>query len=399
MQTTEKQNTPALRFPDFQGEWSQKKIGEICDVKTGNKDTQNKVENGLYPFFVRSNTIESINTFSYDGEAILTSGDGVGVGKNFHYINGKFDFHQRVYSLRNFNTNYSGRFIYNVFSERFYKRVMKLSAKNSVDSVRMDMISNMKIHFPLLPEQQKIASFLTEVDNKLQGLKRKKELLEQYKKGIMQKLFSQELRFKPARPSGGDENGQPYPNWEKKKLGEVAKFSKGKGISKNDISEKGSTECIRYGELYTKYAETISIVSSKTNVKIKELVLSKANDVIIPASGETQIDIATASCVLREGIALGGDLNIIRSNYNGVFLSYYLNSAKKLDIARLSQGISVVHIYSSQLAQLNVEFPSLVEQTKIANFLTAIDQKIEQVSRQIAKAETWKKGLLQKMFV
>lgn len=112
--------------------------------------------------------------------------------------------------------------------------------------------------------------------------------------------------------------------WEKKKLGEVAKFSKGKGISKADISEEGKLECIRYGELYTYYGEVIDKIRSKTNIDTKNLILSEANDVIIPASGETQIDISTASCVLKSGIALGGDLNIIKTVNNGVFLSYYL---------------------------------------------------------------------------
>lgn len=138
--------------------------------------------------------------------------------------------------------------------------------------------------------------------------------------------------------------------WERKKLGEVATFSKGKGISKADIIEDGRTECIRYGELYTHYGETIKEIKSKTNIELKDLVLSEANDVIIPASGETQIDIATASCVLKKGIALGGDLNIIKTKNEGVFLSYYLNSRKKYEIANLAQGISVVHLYSSVLA-------------------------------------------------
>ena len=87
---------PKLRFPEFDKDLTPKIIGEICNLTTGNKDTQNKVDDGEYPFFVRSQTVERINSFSYDGEAILTSGDGVGVGKNYHYINGKFDFHQRV---------------------------------------------------------------------------------------------------------------------------------------------------------------------------------------------------------------------------------------------------------------------------------------------------------------
>ena len=150
---------PKLRFNGFAEPWKPELLGNTCKVTTGGRDTQNRVENGLYPFFVRSNTVERINSFSYDGEAILTSGDGVGVGKNFHYINGKFDFHQRVYALLEFKENYSGKFIYQLFVEKFHKRVMRLSAKNSVDSVRMNMITEMSIAFPTLPEQQKIASF------------------------------------------------------------------------------------------------------------------------------------------------------------------------------------------------------------------------------------------------
>ncbi|WP_081874018.1 restriction endonuclease subunit S [Chryseobacterium sp. JM1] len=164
--------------------------------------------------------------------------------------------------------------------------------------------------------------------------------------------------------------------WERKKLGGIAKFSKGKGISKIDIDENGETECVRYGELYTHYGEVITDIKSKTNIDKSSLVLSEGNDVIIPASGETQIDIATASCVLKSGVALGGDLNIIKTSNDGVFLSYYLNSKKKMDIARLSQGISVVHLYSSQLALLTLNLPKLDEQRKIASFLSLLDERI-----------------------
>jgi type I restriction enzyme S subunit len=186
--------------------------------------------------------------------------------------------------------------------------------------------------------------------------------------------------------------------WESMKLGSIAKFSKGKGISKNDISEVGDTECIRYGQLYTHYHELINEVISKTNIAAKDLVLSEENDVIIPASGETHIDIATASCVLKSGIALGGDLNIIKTKNNGVFLSFYLNYKKKLDIANLAQGISVVHLYSNQLALLSLNIPTLPEQQKIASFFTAIDQKIFQLKRKKDLLEQYKKGVMQKIF-
>lgn len=186
--------------------------------------------------------------------------------------------------------------------------------------------------------------------------------------------------------------------WSKNKLGEIAQFSKGKGISKADIVEDGIFECIRYGELYTTYKETINEVVSKTNIRKEELVFSESNDVIIPASGETQIDIATASCVLKSGIALGGDLNIIKTKNSGVFLSYYLNSKKKYDIANLAQGISVVHLYASQLSLLELKLPDIKEQHKIANFLSEIDKKLEALKKKKSLLEEYKKGVMQKLF-
>ncbi len=181
-------------------------------------------------------------------------------------------------------------------------------------------------------------------------------------------------------------------------LGQVASFTKGKGISKLDIDENGKFECIRYGELYTHYGETIQSIKSKTNLDEKELVFSEHNDVIIPASGETQIDIATASCVLKSGVALGGDLNIIKTKLNGVFLSYYLNNRKKKDIACLAQGSSVVHLYANQLKTLQLNLPTLPEQQKIAAFLTAVDEKIQQFARKKDLLEQYKKGVMQKIF-
>ena len=125
----------------------------------------------------------------------------------------------------------------------------------------------LKINFsPTIPEQKRIAAFFTALDKKITELKQKKALLEQYKKGVMQNLFSQELRFK-------DDNGKEFPKWEKKKLGEIVKFSKGKGISKAEVSEGGKYECIRYRELYTYYGETISKIKSRTDLKEKPISL------------------------------------------------------------------------------------------------------------------------------
>ena len=151
--------------------------------------------------------------------------------------------------------------------------------------------------------------------------------------------------------------------------------------------------------MYTHYKETIDAIKSFTNLSSNELVLSESNDVIIPASGETQIDIATASCVLKSGIALGGDLNIIRSGIDGVFLAYYLNSAKKSDIAQLAQGISVVHLYPSQLQTLSISFPkNQKEQQKIASCLSSLDALITAQAKRIEQLKIHKKGLMQGLF-
>ncbi|MDO9451798.1 MAG: restriction endonuclease subunit S [Stagnimonas sp.] len=187
----EGETQPCLRFPEFQdaGEWVPLSVSQFAKVTTGAKDTQNKVDDGRYPFFVRSQTVERIDSFSFDGEAVLTSGDGVGVGKNFHYINGKFDFHQRVYCIYDFDKSVSGLFFYLYFSEHFGERVMRMSAKNSVDSVRMAMITEMPVVLPSRPEQQCIADCLTSLDDLITAETQKLEALKTHKKGLMQQLF------------------------------------------------------------------------------------------------------------------------------------------------------------------------------------------------------------------
>ena len=187
-------------------------------------------------------------------------------------------------------------------------------------------------------------------------------------------------------------------NWKSVLFGDIAAFTKGKNISKSDIVDDGQTECIRYGELYTDYNEIIEEIVSKTNLPKDELVLSKINDVIIPSSGETQLDIATASCVLKNDVALGGDLNIVRTKQDGLFISYYLNSAKKKDIASLAQGNSVVHLYNHQLKGLKLNLPNLEEQQKIVAFLSAVDKKIAQLQQKKSLLEAYEKGVMQQIF-
>ena len=142
-------------------DWKVARIGDNTSIKTGSKNTQDKQDNGDYPFFVRSQEIESISSYSYDGEAVLTAGDGVGTGKVFHYINGRFDLHQRVYRIADFSDQLNGRYFFYQFSTNFYDRIMSMTAKSSVDSVRLDVIADMQIPLPPLPEQHAIAEALS----------------------------------------------------------------------------------------------------------------------------------------------------------------------------------------------------------------------------------------------
>ncbi|EFS30404.1 hypothetical protein BSGG_1104 [Bacteroides sp. D2] len=183
--------------------------------------------------------------------------------------------------------------------------------------------------------------------------------------------------------------------WKETTLGKIAEITKGSGISKDQLSEQGSP-CILYGELYTKYkSEIINEVYSRTELDSSPLVKSKANDVIIPCSGETAIDISTARCVLFNNILLGGDLNIIRLKYDdGGFFAYQLNGARKKDIARVAQGVSVVHLYGENLKQIRVYYPNIEEQRKITHLLSLIDGRIATQNKIIDKLKSLIKGLI-----
>ena len=182
--------------------------------------------------------------------------------------------------------------------------------------------------------------------------------------------------------------------WEEKRLSEIADLFKGNGISKEQLTDTGEP-CILYGELYTKYkSEVISDIFSKTDIDTRKLVKSKANDVIIPCSGETAVDIATARCVPYDNILLGGDLNIIRLyDCDGSFMSYQLNGKRKYDLAKVAQGVSVVHLYGDHLKGVKTYNPCLEEQKKIAKLLSLLDERIATQNKIIDKLQSLIKGL------
>ncbi|WP_346349372.1 restriction endonuclease subunit S [Lactococcus petauri] len=182
-------NISKIRFAYFEDVWEQRKSKELCTISTGKGNTQDRVDDGTYPFYVRSATIEKSDEYLYDQEAVLTVGDGVGTGKVFHYVNGKYNLHQRVYRMYNFK-EVSAKYFYYYFSKNFYKRVMSMTAKTSVDSVRMEMIADMNIFFPSVKEQEKIVELFSNLDKTIALHQEKLNQLKTCKKALLQKIFN-----------------------------------------------------------------------------------------------------------------------------------------------------------------------------------------------------------------
>lgn len=402
-------NIPQLRFSEFQGDWEKHNLGEIASFSKGKGISKaDIVEDGatecirygeLYTTYgetideVKSRTnidVDDLVLSEANDVIIPASGetqidiatascvlrDGIALGGDLNII----------------KTENNGVFLSYYLNNKKKLEIASLAQGISVVHLYASQLSLLELNLPTKEEQDKISLFVRSTDEKIQALKKKHSLLEQYKKGVMQKLFSQELRFK-------DENGNDFPEWEKKKLGEIFYSEKGKGISKNKIIENGKYECVLYGELYTKYKEVIFEVESKTNEE--DGTKSKIGDLLIPSSTTTiGIDLANVTALNKDDVLLGGDITILRSNnaVNNVFYAYYLSNHKKDEIASYAQGITVVHLYYSHIKEMVIDLPSLKEQTFIANFLSAIDVKINHIERQIVETEVWKKGLIQKMF-
>ena len=206
-------------------DWNPDYIENFAVITTGSKNTQDRVEDAQYPFFVRSQTVERINSYSFDGEAVLTAGDGVGTGKVFHYINGRFDVHQRVYRISNFAQRVNGYFFYLSFSTHFYTRIMQMTAKSSVDSVRRDMISRMQVALPPTEaEQRAIAAALSDVDALLGGLDRLIAKKRDLKQAAMQQLLTGQTRL----PGFSGE-------WVKTRISEMCEYVDGVGTAGGDV--------------------------------------------------------------------------------------------------------------------------------------------------------------------
>ena len=371
-------------------DWELDFLGQLAQVSTGSRNTQDHVDDGQYPFFVRSQIVERIDSYSFDGEAVLTAGDGVGTGKVFHYINGKFDTHQRVYCISNFSNRINGYFFYLYFSSHFYARIMQMTAKSSVDSVRREMIAGMLIPFPLkLAEQRAIADALSDADALIESLKQLLTKKRQIKKGAMQELLTSKKRLPGF--SG---------KWEVKRLRKLGGFLKGRGVTR-DESVSGNLACVRYGELYTTHNNHIKTFYSWISREVSTTATRlEQGDILFAGSGETKDEIGKCAAFVDDIEAYaGGDIIILRNkNADSLFLGYYLNTGPiNRQKASRGQGDAIVHIGAEALADIQCELPYPPEQRAIATILSDMDAEITALEAKLSKACQIKQGMMQKL--
>lgn len=241
-------------------------------------------------------------------------------------------------------------------------------------------IKSIVISLPPLPEQKAIAEVLSDTDALIESLEAKIKKKKAIKKGAMQKLL------------------QPQPHWEKFSINDICDIISGKDLSKNKLSKNGKYKCILYGELFTTYSEVIDTVKSKTNYA--EGVLSKKGDILFPNSTTTiGEDLAKASSLEVSEVYLSGGIIILRKKkeYDSNFLSFFLNQVAKPEIAKQTKGITIYHLYGSDLRDIKVRLPKLAEQEYIAKSLNDMDEEIELLKVKLYKYRSLKEGLMQEL--
>ena len=383
-------------------DWEIDSIGNLVSITTGNKNTQDRVNDGLYPFFVRSQTVERINSFSFDGEGVLTAGDGVGTGKIFHYMNGKFDFHQRVYLMYNFGEKLFGYYFYIYFSNNFYDRIMSMTAKSSVDSVRREMISEMKVSLPPYDEQTAIANALSDVDALLTELEKLIAKKQAIKTATMQQLLTGKTRLPQfATYTEGEKQGQP------------------KGTKPSELGEiPDDWDCLDFSDIFTCKqgmqvpVEKQSLIESTKTVRfirIIDLTDPQEPPRYISNPGDKYLVKKFDLFMVRYGVP-----GLVGFNYEGViannlfrllpkvncstsFYAHYLSYRHK-DILDSSGSSTMPAISFSTLAKFKIIRPSSeIEQTAIATILSDMDSEIQTLEQRLAKTRQIKQGMMQEL--
>lgn len=371
---------------ELPADWSLDFIENVALITTGSKNTQDRIDDGAYPFFVRSQKVERINSYSFDGEAVLTAGDGVGTGKVFHYIKGKFDVHQRVYRISDFSERIDGYFFYLYFSTHFYNRIMQMTAKSSVDSVRRDMIARMVVPFPSTKaEQRAIATALSDVDALLDGLTQLIAKKRDLKHATMQQLLAGRTRL----PGFSGE-------WETKQLGDLAQLSKA-GVDPSATPEALFTQFSlpAFDAGRTPSLETgASIGSNKFVVPKNAVLLSKLNPRIPRVWAPHEIP--DNSVCSTEFLVLVPKHAVDRSFLFCVCQSP--NVSAQMEQHAIGTTGSHQRIHPAQALAITVFAPTDVsEQTAIAKVFADMDAEVAALEARLAKTRALKQAMMQEL--
>ena len=393
----EGETQPRHRFPEFQhaGNWEKGTLGSVCDLYQPVTLSSSELSmTGEHLVYGANGIIGTHNEYNHEDSEVAVTCRGATCGE-VTITEPKSWITGNAMVVKPKTMKIRKDFIFHYFKNHGLKNVISGSAQPQITRAGF---APLVFFFPPPSEQQRIAECLSSADEAIAAQARKVDALKKRKKGLMQQLFPREGETKNCLPERRFPEFRNEAMWHPSELGSIAVILKGKGITKADLDPDGLQACIRYGELYTRYGEIISKVVSRTKVAPSQLFFSEPNDIIIPSSGETKIDIAKASCVLAGGIALGGDLNVIRTKLNGIFLSYYLNGPKRLDIAKVAQGDTVVHLYPHQLEALHIAVPSIAEQQRIASCLSSLDSLISAEIQKFDTLKIHKKSLMQQLF-
>lgn len=250
------------------------------------------------------------------------------------------------------------------------------------------------IKLPSVPEQRKLAEHFDALSHQIGLLQSKVEKIKALKSAYLSEMFPAEGECKPKRRFAGFTE-----DWEKRKLGEYGTFYYGHSAPKWSVTEKAETPCIRYGELYTKYGYKIDKVYSHTNMPKEKLVFSKGTEVLIPRVGEDPFDYNHCTWLSLEGVAIGEMISVYNTDQNPMFTAIMFNATLREEFAKRVEGGSVTNLYFEKLKNIDVAFPSIAEQKKIALYFSNLDNFINYHQQKLEKLQNIKKAFLNEMFI
>ncbi|MBL1245155.1 MAG: restriction endonuclease subunit S [Sulfurimonas sp.] len=376
--------------------WQTSRLKFLCNITTGGKDTENKVDDGIYPFYVRSQTVERINSYSFNGEAILTAGDGVGVGKVFHYVNDKFDFHQRVYMFYSFQ-KVAGRFLFEYIKNNFYKVALSGVAKSTVDSLRLPLIQNFMITVPPLQEQQTIANYLDKATAKIDTLIEKQTKLiarlKEKRQAVISTAVTRGLDNTVAmKDSGVDWLGEIPEAWCMSKL-KYDSYIKARvgwhGLTSDELFEDGDAYAVT-GSDFSGNTVNWSDCRKCTLERYKQdrFIQLQDDDLLVTKDGTIGKIIKVNK--LPDIATLNGGIFVIRPLQSRYNTSYYywllISTVFKGFVSYYKTGSTISHLYQDTFCQMPYALPSMKEQQAIANYLHDKTSKIDTLITKSTKA-------------